>query len=558
MHPAAAPAAPPLASSIPKVVVAPGPKVGWGAAAARPVVATDVPVVEAPGPKVGWGPAAARPAVAPQAKPAQPPAAAAAEPVMAKVLPATAPVTVVAEQGASGGVSGRKVVIDAGAAIKLQRLDRFGGELFTTGGVIREIKDENARNLLRSLPQELRVREPLAQDIIFVKQFAKATGDIGFLSQNDMELIALTVQLHREEGGSVRQRPEQLGTQEGTAGFDWAPANTAKAAAVDGEASATKEVAAGDEEVAPASDRGYPAACCGEDAAVAHFGEVSDKTSVADVLAAVEAAEAASEEAAADSGTEPEQDEDGFTEVPRRHKEAAVVEEPEAEYAAEDDEASDDETDGSSAGEWVTHDNMNRFGLGVEPVADVRATCASADYSVQNVLLQMGITPLTFDGYAVRSVKLWGLVCRGCFHFTRDTQKVFCPKCGNDTVVKVPIIVDQDGQANILNSGRPMRRKGSVYSVPKVQGGRGWKPIYAEDDVMIGGRDRQLRHAENLQNKERQTRDPFNEDNATRAWYQRGGNGSKGGPSDMPRLKAGVGRGNPNANNFKHKTSKKR
>lgn len=536
MHPAPAPPAPPPASSIPKVV-------------------------EAPGPKIGWGPAAARPAVATEAKAAQPPAPAAAKPVLAKVEPVTpaaapqAANTMATEQGASG----RKVVIDAGAAIKLQRLDRFGGELFTTGGVIREIRDENARNLLRTLPQELRVREPLAQDIIFVKQFAKATGDIGFLSQNDMELIALTVQLHREEGGSVRERPGQLGTQEGSVGFDWAPANTAKPAAADGDASATKEVAAaGDDskpsKVAAASDIGYPA---GEDAAVAHFGEVSDKTSVADVLAAVEAAEAASEEAAADSGTEPADDEDGFTEVPRRHKEAPV-DEPEAEHAAEDGEASDDESDGSSAGEWVTQDNMSRFGLGVEPVADVRATCASADYSVQNVLLQMGITPLTFDGYAVRSVKLWGLVCRGCFHFTRDTQKVFCPKCGNDTVVKVPIIVDQDGKANILNSGRPMRKKGSVYSVPKVQGGRGWKPIYAEDDVMIGGRDRQIRHAENLLNKERQTRDPFNEDNATRAWYQRGGNGSRGGPSDMPRLKAGVGRANPNANNFKHKTSKKR
>jgi len=102
------------------------------------------------------------------------------------------------------GTSDRKVVIDAGAAIKLQRLDRFGGELFTTGGVIREIRDENARNLLKTLPQELRVREPLAQDILFTKQFAKATGDLGFLSQNDIELIALTLALHREAGGSER------------------------------------------------------------------------------------------------------------------------------------------------------------------------------------------------------------------------------------------------------------------------------------------------------------------------------------------------------------------
>merc|ERR1712098_968345 len=106
------------------------------------------------------------------------------------------------------------------------------------------------------------------------------------------------------------------------------------------------------------------------------------------------------------------------------------------------------------------------------------------------------------------------------------------------------IIVGQDGQAKMLNNGRPLRKKGTVYSIPKAQGGRGWKPIYAEDEVMMGGRDRQLRHAEKVQNKERQMRDPFNEDYACRAWYQRSGSGCKG-PADMPRMKAGLGRANP-------------
>jgi len=281
---------------------------------------------------------------------------------------------------------------------------------------------------------------------------------------------------------------------------------------------------------------------------------VDETRTVEDVLAAVHAAEAAADEAP----DEPEDDEEGFTEVPKRGKGQPV----EAVAAAEEDEEDsddDDSCDGSSAGEWVTQENMNNFGLGVvAEECQVKVTCASSDYSVQNVLLQMGITPLTFDGYAVRSVKLWGLVCRGCFHFTRDTTKVFCPKCGNDTVVKVPIMVDADGQSTILNSGRPMRQKGSVYSIPKVQGGRAWKTLYSEDEIYIGGRDRQLRHAEKLQDKDRANRDPFNEDNAIRAWYQRGGNGSRGGPGDLPRMKAGLGRSNPNANNFKHKTGKKK
>lgn len=431
--------------------------------------------------------------------------------------------------------SSRKCVIDAGAAIKLQRLERFGGELFTTGGVIREIKDEQARTLLGTLPMELKVKEPSQQDMLFTKQFAKATGDLGFLSRNDLDLIALTVSLHRESGGTVKQRPAKLEIGEGSCRFEWAP---------------------------------------GQDPAVKL--EAKDAFSPPSRVAPADAAPEASEEApkqidGVEASEEPaEEPSEAPKEVSEATKEASEAPE-EAKQAGEDkqkedadkdqeaqaDVASDDE-DGSSGGEWVTQENMHRFGLGVQPAAEMKVTCATADYSVQNVLLQMGITPLTFDGFSVRSVKLWGLVCRGCFHFSRDTTKVFCPKCGNDTVVRVPIIVDQDGQAKVLNSGRPMRKKGSVYSVPKPQGGRGWKPIYAEDEVLMGGRDRQLRHAEKVQDRERQARDPFNEDNATRAWYQRPGAPGRGG-SDMPRMQAGLGRrSNPNANNFKHKNSKRR
>merc|ERR1719296_652408 len=96
----------------------------------------------------------------------------------------------------------RKVVVDAGAAIKLQRLDKFGGELFTTSGVIGEVKDERARAMLETLPVPIKIRNPPTADVAFTKQFAKATGDLGFLSGNDIELIALTVFLHREAGVS--------------------------------------------------------------------------------------------------------------------------------------------------------------------------------------------------------------------------------------------------------------------------------------------------------------------------------------------------------------------
>lgn len=403
---------------------------------------------------------------------------------------------------------GRQVVIDAGAAIKLQRLERFGGDLFTTPGVIAEIRDENARALLKTLPQEIRVRDPLPQDIAYTKQFAKATGDLGFLSHNDLDLIALTVGLYRQSGGSLREKPaalshESRGAEARLPSSTWAPPKA----------------------VPSAEPR--------------HVAEAQTEELIVAMRCAI---------------------------LRVQENEKEEQREAEAWTAVGGSKAGDNEDalseDGSSGGEWVTAENLHRFDMAVQRSddAEVRVTCATADYSIQNVLLQMGITPFTFDGYAVRSVKLWGLICRACCFFTRDTQKVFCPKCGHDTVVRVPIIVGQDGQATVVNAGRKLRTKGTIYSIPKHQGGRGWKPIFAEDELRMGGRDRELRHLEKLHEKERASKDPFNEDNGARAWYQRGTTSSgrnliSGGG---PRVQAGYGRKNPNANNFKHPSSKKR
>lgn len=473
-----------------------------------------------------------------------------------------------------GKLNDRQVVVDAGAVIKLQRLERFGGQLFTTSGVLAEVRDENARALLKTLPKEIRIREPLPQDIAYAKQFAKATGDLGFLSHNDLDLIALTVTLHRESGGRLRERPAVLSQGAGPpAGF--APARE-DGASPSTSSSCTPAVSPPTALPSQAGGDGADAA----EAALDRAPSTTDCPSSRDQEQTVQAKDlptapepdgasgAAQEEAGALVAHAVTVSEPGKTgQGPGVAEDAAkdggdslgvvkddVGKSPEASGATpQNDEEDCESEDGSSAGEWITPENIHRFGMSAEPDDEVKITCATADYSVQNVLLQMGITPLTFDGYAVRSVKLWGLICRACFFFTRDTQKVFCPKCGHDTVVRVPIVVDKDGQPTVLNSGRKLRTKGTVYSIPKPQGGRGWKPIFAEDELLIGGRDRELRRLQKLHEKDRQMKDPFNEDNAARGWWQRGAASNGSSLSGGPRVQAGFGRRNPNANNFKHK-----
>eukprot|EP00444_Apocalathium_aciculiferum_P029692 CAMPEP_0183439634 /NCGR_PEP_ID=MMETSP0370-20130417/78720_1 /TAXON_ID=268820 /ORGANISM="Peridinium aciculiferum, Strain PAER-2" /LENGTH=480 /DNA_ID=CAMNT_0025628187 /DNA_START=59 /DNA_END=1501 /DNA_ORIENTATION=+ len=471
------------------------------------------------------------------------------------------------------GVDGRKVVIDAGAAIKLQRLERLGSELFTTSAVLAEVRDESARAMLATLPMELKIREPLPQDLLFVKQFAKATGDFGFLSQNDMGLIALTVQLHRENGGTVRDRPAPLIHTEGTTtAFDWAPVRADRkggstvnrsdlgdAGAVFEPPARVAECCARGAEEAPAEPAEFAELAEGAAAATAPTKEASsekpsdsNETAEGVAVATVQTNQASSEKPGAAS--------DSNEQATTEHKDEETKDEDKGNDNEPEDDPWSDEEDGSSAGEWVTVENMHRFGVAAAQAdIEVKVTCATADYSVQNVLLQMGITPLTFDGYAVRSVKMWGLVCRACFFFTRETAKVFCPKCGHDTLVRVPIVVGEDGKPTALNNGRPLRKKGTVYSCPKPQGGRGFKPLFAEDELRIGGRDRELRRLENLANKERASRDPFNEDNGAKGWWQRGHTATGVTlTGQAPRVQAGYGRQNPNAGNFRGFKGKKR
>lgn len=161
----------------------------------------------------------------------------------------------------------------------------------------------------------------------------------------------------------------------------------------------------------------------------------------------------------------------------------------------------------------------------------------------------------------VKTVKLWGLICRGCFHFCRDTTKIFCPKCGHATVDRVPITIGQDGQVQVHDNRRRRNLKGSIYSIPKPTGGRVRGPIFAADELMIGGRDREIRREQKKQEADRMAADPFDIDNTIRSFAERKGSARTVGPSQRgggARVEAGYGRRNPNANNFRRGDPKRR
>jgi RNA-binding protein NOB1 len=94
------------------------------------------------------------------------------------------------------------------------------------------------------------------------------------------------------------------------------------------------------------------------------------------------------------------------------------------------DDPSTDEDDGS--GEWITPDNVvlhKSRALNLLPSSDsdlkkrrrvvdeevVLAGCMTADFAMQNVLLQMGLTLVGTEGKRIEKVKTWVLRCHACF-----------------------------------------------------------------------------------------------------------------------------------------------
>jgi RNA-binding protein NOB1 len=86
------------------------------------------------------------------------------------------------------------------------------------------------------------------------------------------------------------------------------------------------------------------------------------------------------------------------------------------------DDVDDDE------GEWITPDNVSLHkarALGLTPSDHRSGTtknkeiipvgCMTADFAMQNVLLQMGLSLVGMEGKKIQKVKTWVLRCHACF-----------------------------------------------------------------------------------------------------------------------------------------------
>ena len=85
----------------------------------------------------------------------------------------------------------------------------------------------------------------------------------------------------------------------------------------------------------------------------------------------------------------------------------------------------------------------------------------------------MNLNVTALDGRIIKYVRTFILRCYTCFKTTTDSTKVFCPKCGNKTLKRVSVSVNEKGEKVIhLNPKRQITTKFKNQSLNKPKGGK--------------------------------------------------------------------------------------
>jgi RNA-binding protein NOB1 len=181
------------------------------------------------------------------------------------------------------------------------------------------------------------------------------------------------------------------------------------------------------------------------------------------------------------------------------------------------------------------------------PLKQYRAACATTDFAMQNVILQMRLELLTVDGVRVRKLKSWVQRCAACFEvYTNvDSSRLFCKKCGSSAIQRVAASVDgKTGRLKLhLKKNYQHSLRGTKFSLPKPgkQNRFMGDLLLSEDQLMYGALNQRKRQSKSKKVKAAQS--IFGADIATTV-------GCNADLSKRGDLRVGFGRKNPNSTKF--------
>lgn len=462
------------------------------------------------------------------------------------------------------------LIVDTSAFIKNVALQDIGVNIITEQDVVNEITNKRQLRRLVVLPYDLKVQNAFPENIKFVTEFSKKTGDYTSLSATDIKVIALTYQLEKEQVGTehLKEAPTIVKTINSSkrnklhskplVGFympkkksnktkknkdgenvtqnenkdetstdsvddhldtvttnNVTNGNTQKDEEKQGSKDKKDEECEKDQEYEEHEDEEYEEHEEDEEYEVHEedqeyeeqendqeddkgkssldISESSDKDK-SDYETAGSDAEYNLAEDLADKfsslNCEPTQlevqSEDGNTH--NADDILAPVSHEQKEDSPEQTSEFEDDCDNDS--DWITPSNIKNMKKQIDsdiikekPAA---VACLTTDFAMQNVLMQIGLNVASLDGRVIKQMRTFIFRCYACFRTTSIMTKVFCPHCGNKTLKKVSISLDDNGKQQIhINLRKPLSAKGKKFSLPTPKGGKhANNPILCEDQPM--------------------------------------------------------------------------
>ncbi|XP_067144807.1 RNA-binding protein NOB1 [Centruroides vittatus] len=330
------------------------------------------------------------------------------------------------------------LVVDSGALIRNAPVHEIGKNIYTVEELVHEIKDKATKQRLQCLPYQFKFRKPSSDIIKLVTEFSKKTGDYPSLSATDIQLIALTFLLEKENVGvdhlNIKTPLKQTSIE---------PYSSDKNASLIGFYFPPNE------------------------SSESNLNE-DEKSNV----------ETEPENRNLDNITNSEETEN---QEMKNEKEVDLSNSIDIEY-----NETNDSDDGDDEG-WITPSNIEKVKKEMNCLSlddsSITVACITTDFAMQNVLIQMGLKVVSVDGMQIRKVKTFILRCHACFKTTSDMNKIFCPNCGNRTLKRVSVTVNDDGTRLIhINFRKPINIRGTRYSLPMPKGGKhADNPLLFED-----------------------------------------------------------------------------
>ncbi|KAG7096696.1 hypothetical protein E1B28_004110 [Marasmius oreades] len=354
----------------------------------------------------------------------------------------------------------KTLVLDAGPLLSLSPLRGLAETYVTVPQVLAELKDKNAKEHLERLGLnfgiKIEVKNPNPASIASVIQWAKKTGDYSVLSHPDICVLALTHTLNEE---AQARKEEDSGATQNLEGNETLIADASELTTpLDGQERSSSEKL----DCSPISDT--------EPSKLGSSAEDQEDQEPFDVeLHPVEND---------DTSSTPHSKEQ-ISQSTVHNSNTPLYEDPL------------DFDDGE--GEWITPTNVGLHksralellpsdggnkGKGKTKDEVISVGCMTADFAMQNVLLQMDLTLVGTEGKRIQRVKTWVLRCHACFKICKDSSKKFCPSCGNPSLLRASVTlsapnVDSDAPAMQvhLKPNFQYNIRGTKYSIPAPKPG---------------------------------------------------------------------------------------